>query len=304
MKKIFLFTLFLAAVALLMAQTIEAGAFLAFSPLFAGKMNKSLLNLRNADVLGLNLSLPQLLGKTRSSGREIQKYSGQRETGFYDKPMIITGRDEMKAESGKLVTNSGADFILEKPKAIFTIRVTRDTANNAVDLPFVLFHSSSEDSDFIDMLPNTLSLGGNLMTCAITRVNGILNFAWTDPLAVPPVTDTVSVSMQGTPYLSMLKSMGARKFRICGIKCNFVLVPDQSQLEMNFNSAGFFTKTAGDVMVPIEHDRRDTFNTGIIEIPMIKEMSTFDGIVIPAAVNLAGIAGGITYTFYVSEYDI
>jgi hypothetical protein len=302
MKKIFLFTLFLAAVALLMAQTIEAGAIMAFSPLFAGKMNKSFLNLRNADVLGLNLSLPQLLGKTRSSGREIQKYSGQRETGFYDKPMIITGRDQMKAESGKLVTNSGADFILEKPKAVFTIQIARDNNNLAVDIPAILFHSSSEDSDFIDQLPQVISGAGNICDVVVTRVNGNLNLAFTDNVAVPAVTDNITISNNGTPYLSLLKSMGARNFRICGIKCNYTVQPDQADNALQFTSAGFFTKGAVDVLTPTEYDRRDTTNLGMIEIPMIKEMSTFDGIITLMRGALAG--GAVSITFYISEYDI
>lgn len=250
-------------------------------------------NLDNAVILPLNLNLPAL--KIGHIGRNSAKDAIGMTPERVDNSLIYPTNQSQLSPTTNLYSNSGADFVLEQPKAIFTVMVNRlgDPIKPLLsDLPFVLFHKSSSDADFIDTLNQASGI-----SVSVTKVDGRLRFSYSNANAEKTV---IEVFMQSTPYLSMLSSMGARNFRLAGIKCNFKNALKQIDKTLEFTKAGFFSNGAVDTLTPVEYDRRDTVNEGIIEIPLLKELNTFEGI----RSMCSGDDGQFSFTFYISSYEV
>lgn len=113
-----------------------------------------------------------------------------------------------------------------------SIGVTRNAANIATPLPFIIFGQNDFASGYITTLQQLMQpvLAFNATTVvAVTSVSGNVVFTYT---ATGPLTDVVTVSLSGNnTYLGFLSSMAQNffKFRFCQLT-----ISDENQATLQF----------------------------------------------------------------------
>jgi len=156
-------------------------------------------------------------------------------------------------------------------KAMFTIAITRVTANINESLPVALFGANESSSAYENLLTPLLPSGVLLDTVAIGRDNtGIVNrkvavFSFKDALAN---TDTIRVECKQVPYPDLLHATGSDAFRLSNIRYG---ISDTTQLaqfenEVVLSTQSLFGARRQDKLTPSAYKAPDQYQSGIIDL--------------------------------------
>jgi len=188
---------------------------------------------------------------------------------------------------------------MPRAAAQFDLVVTRDSANIAGALPFVLFGAQDAENGYRQVIDNLT--GGTVLTRVRYGENAgfpsSLVFTFTNAAFV----DTVTVTCNQFPYPSFLAAMGTDMFKMSKIRYSLSDASQLTQFNQSFEfkvRSMFGKKSADSVSIGAYKDPRQ-YQNGIIDVDGIFDMDKETSILS----SIIGVAGfSVTISAFIEKF--
>lgn len=185
---------------------------------------------------------------------------------------------------------STIDQVIMESAGDLNITVTRDGANIASALPYVIFGLNDFAAQYYSTLSSFLPAG--VSVAITTSTTGSIVFTYTDGVH----TDVITVAFQGkTNYASFLQALNQNFFKTKYIQYT---ISDATQLAqynqmLNFGEISALGAAKANQLLPITRRRATDFVTTIIEILLPEQSVTPDFSIVQNIVAVDGFTVGL-----------